>query len=318
MKRRLHEFILEGVLLLLCVYLWWRTPNFFTAGNLLGVLRNVSMEGVIALGMTMVIIAGEIDLSVGSAVAFAGCITAWITERLTSGGHAWPPGGAILVAMLAALALGIAAGTISGLLRVRFAVPTFISTLAWFLVLRGISGQVKNGFPITPFPAWFNFLGAGYVFTIPVPAIVFLVIFIIVQVVMNYTTFGRAIYAVGGNAEAARLSGIPVALVKTAVMAIVSMLAVLAGFMQASQIMAGDPRTGEGWELDVIASVIIGGTSLMGGAGRVWGTFIGVLFLGVLINGMTLLNVTEYWQQIVRGGLILVAVLLNATLSGRR
>jgi ribose/xylose/arabinose/galactoside ABC-type transport system permease subunit len=316
MTRLLREFILEAVLLILCIYLSVRAPRFLTTSNLLNVLHNVSMQGIIAFGMTMVIIAGEIDLSVGSAVAFAGCLTAWCTGYFSTLG--WPIAGAIACAIAVSLIAGILTGTISGILRVRFAVPTFISTLAWMTVLRGASGLITNGFPLTPFPDWFSFFGAGYLWKIPVPAIVFVVVFMLSELVMNYTTFGRAVYAVGGNAEAARLSGINVTLVKISVMVIVAVLAVMAGVMQSSQIMAGSDRTAVGWELDVIAAVIIGGTSLMGGSGRIWGTLIGVIFLGVLVNGMTLLNISEYWQQVVRGALILTAVLLNVSPAGRK
>jgi ribose/xylose/arabinose/galactoside ABC-type transport system permease subunit len=316
MTRKLREFILEAVLLILCIYLSVRAPRFLTTSNLLNVLHNVSMQGIIAFGMTMVIIAGEIDLSVGSAVAFAGCLTAWFTGYLTALG--FPIVGAIACAIAIALCAGILTGTITGILRVRFAVPTFISTLAWMTVLRGASGLITNGFPLTPFPDWFSFFGAGYLWKIPVPAIVFVIVFLFSELVMNYTSFGRAIYAVGGNAEAARLSGINVTLVKISVMVIVAILAVMAGVMQSSQIMAGSDRTAVGWELDVIAAVIIGGTDLMGGAGRIWGTLIGVIFLGVLVNGMTLLNISEYWQQVVSGALILTAVLLNVSPAGRK
>jgi len=313
MTRRLREFILEGVLAALCIVLAWRAPGFLSADNLLNVLHNVSMEGIIAFGMTMVIIAGEIDLSVGSMIAFAGCLTAWITGQLSAAPIGWPMPRAILLAIIASLLAGIAIGSISGILRVRFRVPTFISTLAWLTVLRGAAGLITNGFPLTPFPDWYNFIGAGHVWKIPFPAILFVAVFLLIQFIMNYTTFGRSIYAVGGNAEAARLSGIHVTRVKIGVMAIVSALAVIAGVMQSSQNMSGSDRSGTGWELDVIAAVIIGGTNLMGGAGRVWGTLIGVIFLGVLVNGMTLLNISEYWQMVVRGVLILMAVLINVS-----
>ena len=152
----------------------------------------------------------------------------------------------------------------------------------------------------------------------PVPAVFFLVTFAVIHFVMNYTTFGRAVYAVGGNAEAARLSGIRVRRVKILVMGIVGFLAAFAGILQSAQIQSGSPSTGTGWELDVISAVIIGGTSLMGGSGKVWGTFIGVVFLGVLSNGMTMLGTDEYWQRVVKGALILAAVLLNQAQGARR
>lgn len=310
----LRQSVMEIVLLVLCGVLAFKADGFFTIENLLNVLRNISMQGVIAFGMTMVIISGEIDLSVGSAVAFAGCLAAWLVKSLTG----WPVPVAVAVAMAATLAVGFALGGFSGWLRTRFRVPTFITTLAWLTVLRGAAELITNGFPLTPFPAWYNFLGGGYVFGIPFPAIVFVGVFVVIQLLMSFTAFGRAVYAVGGNAEAARLSGINVGRIKVLVMALVALLAALSGLMQSAQIMSGSATTATGWELDVISAVIIGGTSLMGGSGRVWGTLIGVIFLGVLVNGMTLLNISEYWQHVIRGALILVAVLLNMAPSSRK
>lgn len=339
--QRSSHWMLELVLLLLVVVLACKAPGFFTADNLLNVLRNVSITGVIALGMTLVIIAGEIDLSVGSAVAFAGCLLAWLVQALAK--HLSLPM-AVLSAALIVLVTGACIGALSGWMRTRFRVPTFIVTLAWFTVLRGAAQLITNGFPITPFPEWFSFLGSGYVplphwfnpshwadslhlparlsgWThdffgeqfpgIPFPAVLFLGTFAVVQFLMNHTPFGRAVYAVGGNAEAARLSGIRVNRVKIVVMAAVAALAAFAGILQASQIQSGSAGTALGWELDVISAVIIGGASLSGGAGRVWGTLVGLVFLGVLINGMTLLNTSEYWQSVVRGAMILAAVTIH-------
>lgn len=310
-RTRLRPFVLELVLLALCLVLAFRAEGFFTADNLLNILRNISMQGVIALGMTMVIIAGEIDLSVGSAAAFAGCLAAWVIGRLGAAGA--PVSLAVVSGLVAALAAGFGVGSLTGLLRTRFRVPTFISTLAWLTILRGAAELITNGFPLTPFPAWYNFLGGGYLAGMPFPALIFLAIFAIIHVLMNFTVFGRSVYAVGGNAEAARLSGINVGFVKVMVMGLVGLLAALGGLLQSSQIMSGSAGTATGWELDVISAVIIGGTSLMGGAGKVWGTLIGLVFLGVLVNGMTLLNISEYWQHVVRGALILMAVLVNVS-----
>jgi ribose/xylose/arabinose/galactoside ABC-type transport system permease subunit len=221
------------------------------------------------------------------------------------------------VGIAGAILISTLVGAVTGWIRTVFSVPTFISTLAWFTILRGVAQLLTDGFPITPFPDKFSFLGSGYLLGIPFPAIVFLSTFVLASFVMNRTPFGRAVYAVGGNAEAARLSGIRVGRVRIAVMAIVSLLASFAGIIQASQIQSGSASTATGWELDVISAVIIGGTSLAGGAGSMWGTLIGLIFLGVLVNGMTLLDISEYWQSIVRGGLILLAVLVNVA-PGRR
>ncbi|MGC8668261.1 MAG: ABC transporter permease [Chthonomonadales bacterium] len=313
----LQPSALEAVLLVLCIALAWRAPGFLTRDNLLNVLRSVSMQGIIAFGMTMVIIAGEIDLSVGSAVAFSGCLAAWIVGWASGQPLRLPPAAGVAAGITAALFVGTVVGCITGWLRVRYRVPTFISTLAWLTVLKGAAELITNGFPLTPFPDWYNFIGGGYLVGIPFPAIVFMAVFLGTHILMQKTAFGRALYAVGGNFEAARLSGILVHRTKIAVMAIVGCLAALSGVMQASQIMSGSATTAQGWELDVISAVIIGGASLMGGAGTARGTLVGVIFLGVLLNGMTLLNISEYWQHVVRGGLILTAVLVNLAPSRR-
>lgn len=317
MPAYIHTAVLEFVLFVLCVVLALVAPGFLSAENLLNVLRNVSMQGVIAFGMTMVIIAGEIDLSVGSAVAFAGCLTAYLTQWLAGPSVGWSAETAVPLAMGTALITGLLVGSFTGFMRTRYQVPSFITTLALLTGLTGAAELITNGFPLNPFPGWYNFLGGGYVAGIPFPAIIFIVVFVVVHVLMNFTPFGRSVYAVGGNAEAARLSGINVSFIKIAVLSLTSMLAALSGILQSAEIMAGTATTAKGWELDVIAAVIIGGTSLMGGSGRIWGTMIGVVFLGIIINGMTLLNISEYWQHVVRGVLILAAVMLNRMQSGK-
>lgn len=302
LRKLLAKGMMELILLTLCVYLAFAAPNFLTAGNFFNVLRQVSMLGLIAFGMTMVIIAGEIDLSVGSAVAFAACLIAWLTKAHVP----------IALGFAATLGAGILLSCFTGFMRVKFQVPTFITTLALLTALRGAALTITQGFPITPpFPQWYAFLGGGYVLGIPFPSIVFILAFFAVHFLMNHTSFGRAVYAVGGNAEAARLCGINVSLVRVAVLAITGMLAATSGVMVSARLMSGTPSIGAGMELEVIAAVIIGGTSFTGGVGTIWGTLIGVIFIGVISNGMTLLNVPSYTQLIVQGALILAAVLLN-------
>ena len=203
----------------------------------------------------------------------------------------------------------------TGKVRQWFNVPTFITTLAMFTALRGAANLITGGFPLATFPSWFEYFGGGYLLGIPFPVYVFAATFVVMHFLMNNTRFGRAIYAVGGNMEAARLSGIDVWFVKTATLAITGALTAVSGILIASQIGSGTGTTATGMELDVIAAVIIGGTSLFGGKGRIWGTLIGVLFLGCISNGMTLMNVSEYWQYVVRGAIILGAVLLNQILE---
>ncbi len=320
-----RQTILEIVLVALCVFLAFRADGFLSVENFLNILRNVSLPGIIAFGMTMVIIAGEIDLSVGSTVAFSGCLTVWMMTKMTG----WPDYPHALLAFAATVGTVLlactVAGCFTGFMRIRFQVPTFISTLAWMTFLRGLAGVIINGFPVStvgekpPLPPWFSFLGKGHVAGIPFPVIVFAAVFLLLLFCMNYTTFGRSVYAVGGNPEASRLSGINVSFIRMAVMAIVSSLAGIAGIMQASLLSQGSHTTGTGWELDIIAAVIIGGTSFTGGVGRIWGTLVGVIFLGVVENGMTMMEINnEYWQLAVRGVLIFVAVLLNVAMPAKR
>lgn len=303
------QSVLELVLLLMCIILAITAPGFFSTRNVLNIMRNVAMQGVIAFGMTMVIISGEIDLSVGSGVAFAGCLSALLVRTFLS--FALSAGVAVTLALGITLLTGFFIGNFTAFLRTRFSVPSFITTLALMTILSGIANLITGGFPISSFPRWYNFFGGGYVLNVPFPAIVFITVFLFTYLLMNQTTFGRAVYAVGGNEEAARLNGINVRFVKHMVIGITGALAALSGIMISSQIMSGTPTVAEGWELEVISAVIIGGTSLFGGAGSVRGTFVGVVFLGVIINGMTLLNISEYWQYVVRGALILTAVLVN-------
>lgn len=304
--------MLEIVLVAICVYLHFQSEYFLTSDNLMLVLRNSAEIGIIAFGMTMVIIAGEIDLSVGSAVAFAGCLTGYLIE---AGWPAWS-------AVIAALIFGAATGAFTGVMRAKFNVPSFITSLALLTGLSGAAFKLTGGYPLTDFPEGFAFLGSGVVLSVPLPwggdalrlmfpVVVLAGVFAGTFLLMNYTTFGRSVYAVGGNAEAARLCGISVGGVRVAVLAITGALAALAGVLLASRMSSGSPEVGRGWELDIIAAVIVGGTSLSGGAGRVWGTLVGVIFIGVIVNGMRLMDVQEDGQLIARGVIILLAVVLS-------
>ncbi len=299
--------MLELILFAICVILAIRAPNFLTTDNLLAVLRSVAMQGVIAFGMTMVIIVGEIDLSVGASVAFAGCLVAYLTQS----------GVPLPISIVVTVSCGLAIGAFTGVVRARFQVPSFITTLALLTGLRGAALKLTGGFPLTPFPQGFFFIGGGYLLGIPFPVVVLLLTFAAVHLLMTRAAFGRAVYAAGGNPEAARLSGIDVSRVRTAALAITGGLAALSGIMLAARIMSGTPTVAQGWELDIIAATIIGGTSLSGGAGTAWGTLVGIIFIGVIVNGMVLLDVPVYTQYIVRGLLIFGAVLMNRMQKGR-
>jgi ribose/xylose/arabinose/galactoside ABC-type transport system permease subunit len=303
---------MESILVLLLITLVIVAPGFASLDNILNVFRTVSMLGIVAFGMTAVIISGEIDLSVGAGAGLAGCIVAWFAGAFsTSIGPIW----AVLIGTAVALSIGYLTGVFTGRILQLLNVPTFITTLALFTALRGAANLVTGGFPLPTFPDWFSFFGAGDLFGVPFPVYLLAIIFVLMHVIMKYTTFGREIYAVGGNAEAARLSGIDVAGVKTKALAVTGALAALSGILLASQVGSGVGTMATGMELDVISATIIGGTSLHGGKGRIWGTLLGVVFLGCIANGMTLLNVSEYWQYVVRGAIILGAVLLNQILE---
>jgi ribose/xylose/arabinose/galactoside ABC-type transport system permease subunit len=305
---RLSAFVLELILLVIIGFLCFFARGFATWDNFLNILRNASTTGIIAFGMTFVIIAGEIDLSVGSAIAFYGCLCAVITEKLSDKGYPMLP--VILLAIVACFAIAILTGMFTGWVRHRFSVPTFITTLAWMAALRGGGYLLTNSFPVTPFPEWFNFFGSGYIFGIPFQAVIFLIVFGVTWFLSRFTTFGRAVYAIGGNAESARLSGINVLRTRMIILSLISVFSVISAIVVASQIQAGNPTVGTSWEFTVISACVIGGVSLMGGKGRIWGTFVGVMFLEIILNGMTLLNVDEYWQYVARAVLILGAVLI--------
>lgn len=305
------RYMMEIILLFLVIILIITAPGFFTLGNILNIFRNVAITGVISFAMTMVIIGGEIDLSVGSSIALSAVITATVTGKLSAAGK-MSMDSAVWIGMLTAILVGVLIGLINGFVRTHYNIPSFIATLAMLNILYGISAIISKGFPVTTLPLWYNWIGAGRFFNlIPVPALWLLLAFIFVFIIMNKTTFGREIYAVGGNPEAARLSGINVKFVKIVILVIVQVFAAFSGIILSAQVMSGSSTFGRGYEMDVIASVIIGGTSMNGGIGKAWGTLVGIIFLGVINNGMTLFGVGDFEKYVVRGLLILGAVLLN-------
>ena len=292
LRRLAARYGLEAVLVVTCVVLAVAAPEFLTRANLLNVLRSVAEVGIIACGMTLVIVAGEIDLSVGSQVAFAGCLIALLVQS----------GSGVVVAIAAALLAGALIGAAIGALRAKLNVPTFITSLAALTILRGGALKLTGGFPLTPFPEGYARLGHAGVWA-------FIAVAVLMHVLKDHTAFGRAVHAIGANAEAARLSALPVARVRILTLALTGMLAALSGALLSSRLLSGNPTVAAGWELDVIAAVIVGGTSLSGGQGSVRGTIVGVLFVGVIVNGMRLLDVQEDVQLIARGALVLLAVL---------
>lgn len=288
-------------LLLLGIALTILSDRFFTLDNLLNVARQISINAIISVGMTLVILTGGIDLSVGSIVALTGSITA----GLLVGGQG------IVPAMLLGMVVGALLGLFNGVLITRAEIPPFIATLGTMTAARGFTLVYTDGRPITGMEDAFRYLGGGYIAGIPVPVIIMLVIFAAAYIMLKKTRLGRYIYAIGGNEEAARLSGINTKKILLSVYVLGGLLAGISGIIMASRLNSAQPTAGVSFELDAIAAVVLGGTSLSGGVGTIGGTLIGALIIGVLDNGLNLLNVSSFYQQIAKGLVILLAVFLD-------
>jgi ribose transport system permease protein len=290
-------------LLLIIIVLSILSPNFLSLNNILNILRQVSINALIAFGMTFVILTGGIDLSVGSMLALASALTAGM---LASGVDP------ILAILLGLLAGGLM-GAFNGLIITKGKVAPFIATLATMTIFRGITLVYTDGRPITGLSdsVTITMIGRGYFFGIPVPVILMLISYLILYLILKKTTFGRKTYAIGGNEEASILSGIKVDRVKIWIYSLTGMLSALAGIILTSRLNSAQPTAGVTYELDAIAAVVLGGTSLAGGRGWIFGTLIGALIIGVLNNGLNLLDVSSFFQQVVKGGVILLAVLLD-------
>jgi len=296
------KFGLYIAFVLLCAVLSILSPTFLTIENVLNVLRQISINGIIAVGMTFVIITGGIDLSVGSILALS---------AVTACSFAHPDTYPLIVPILIGLAVGLLCGVINGVIISYGKVAPFIVTLGMLTIARGASMVYTNGRPVINLSDAYNNIGGGYLFGIPIPIYILLLTIVIGAFILRYTKFGRHIYAVGGNELASRLSGLNINLIKIAVYAIAGLTAGLSGVVLSSRVMTGSPAIGQGYELDAVAAVVIGGTSLTGGVGSVGGTIVGALIIGVMNNGLDLLNVSSYYQQIVKGIIIISAVLFD-------
>lgn len=288
----------------------YRWPTFLTANNLIGILNQNAPIAIMAIGMTLVIITAGIDLSVGSLMALAAVVTAKSLESYLGGEDA--SGLSVAFAFLIAMGVCALAGVFAGVIVTAFKVPPFVVTLGLMMVARGMSYILAGGADAVKIEAEsIGILYSSSVLGIPSQIVLMVVLFIVAHIVMNHTAFGRYVYAVGGNETAARLSGVPVVAVLIAVYAICGLAAGLAGVLDASHFGTGRPKAGEFYELQVIAAVVVGGTSLMGGEGKIFGTFIGALILGVIQNGLNMAGVDSYSQMVIYGALILVAVLID-------
>ena len=278
--------------------------NFLTANNLLNLLLQVTSNALIAFGMTFVILTGGIDLSVGSILALSSALTAGLL------GSGMP----VTLAILISLILGCILGMMNGLLISYGKLAPFIVTLATMTIFRGATLVYTNGNPITKGLSdtfLFQFLGQGYIVGIPFPVIIMFIVFIVLYVLLHKTAFGKSVYAIGGNEKAAYISGVKLNKVKIIIYSISGIMASISGLIITSRLSSAQPTAGASYEMDAIAAVVLGGTSLSGGKGRILGTLIGALIIGVLNNGLNIISVSAFWQQVVKGVVILIAVLID-------
>ena len=300
MKRSSCFFPLVG-LVAVCLVMIAATDNFFSLGNFLNIARQVSINAIIAVGMSCAILSGGIDLCVGAVMALAGTLMAGL---MVAGVPPW-----------AAIALGLTVGLLFGLFNGFFVayagMPPIIVTLATMGIARGLALIYTGGYPIDGLPETFAFFGRGAVFGVQTPVVIMLLVFVLAYLLLDHTPVGRYIYAIGGNEEAARLSGVRVARYKLLVYALSGFTCALAGLVLSSRLMSGQPNAGVAFEMDAIAAVVMGGTSISGGRGSIAGTLIGALMLGVLNNGLNMMGVSPYVQNIIKGLIILFAIYIS-------
>ena len=306
MKARKYGTVLG--LVFLSAVLWALTPHFLTVSNLLNIAQQTSINAIVAAGMTFVIISGGIDLSVGSIVALSGVALGSLLQANQPAA----------VAVAGAVVMGVGCGLLNGLLVSFGRLPPFIATLGMMSVARGSALVLTEGRPISGFSEGFRWLATGSIGPIPAPVVVTLFVYVIAHIVITRTTFGRYVYAIGGNEEATRLSGVAVRFHKTAIYAVSGLMSAVAAVVLTARLNSAQPIAGMMYELDAIAATVIGGTSLMGGEGSLFGTLVGALIMGVLRNGLNLLGVSSFLQQIVIGGVIVGAVLVDTILKRDR
>jgi len=311
-KTSLSRFQSLIALFLLCVALSLLSDKFFTLTNGWNVMRQISVNICLSTGMTLIVLTAGIDLSVGSVLALCGAVAAGLLKN----GIEIPSGNLYIgFTVLGALLVGVIVGAILGLFNgwtiTKFKVPPFVATLAMLTIARGLTMLWTKGFPITGLDENFSYLGTGWFLGMPIPVWISAIIVLIAVVITKKTRLGRYIYAIGGNENAAKLSGINVNKVKMIVYSMAGALAGVAGLLVTSRLDSAQPNAGVGYELDCIAAVVIGGTSLSGGRGSIWGSVLGAIIIGVLSNGLVLLDVSPFWQQVVKGGVILLAVIID-------
>ncbi|MGF1586077.1 MAG: ABC transporter permease [Bacteroidales bacterium] len=312
LKQKLLRFQSVIALLLMCIILSLLTDRFLTPENSWNIMRQISVNLIVSVGMTLVILTAGIDLSVGSVLALCGAITAGMLKYGAEFADAnIYVGFTLFGAIIGGIAAGSFLGWFNGIAITRFRVPPFVATLAMLTIARGLTMLWTGGFPITGFESNMAFIGTGWLLGIPMPVWISAAVVVAAVILTKKTRLGRHIYAVGGNEKAAALSGLNVKRIKVIVYSIAGALAAVGGIIVTSRLDSAQPNAGMGLELDSIAAVVIGGTSLSGGKGTIMGTVQGALIIGVLNNGLVLLNVSPFWQQVVKGFVILLAVVIE-------
>jgi inositol transport system permease protein len=299
----LNRYGMLLILIALMVLMSFLAPTFFTSDNLLNIVRQMTVVGIVAIGVTFIIITTGIDLSSGSVIALVSVVVATLAH---------PGQYPLSVTILAGLGIGLLTGIINGTIISKGKIAPFIVTLGMMTAARGAALLFTGGRPIGNLSDSFKFIGQGNVFGLPVPILIFLLVGIISYLILNKTKFGRYMYAIGGNEQAALITGINVDKYKIMLYGFAGLLSAIGGIILTSRIASGQPTAGTMYELDAIAAAVIGGTSLSGGVGTIGGTIIGALIIGVMNNGLDLLNVSSYWQQILKGVIITVAVLIDS------
>lgn len=294
----LSQFAMLIALFVLLIFFSVATEGFLSSTNIFNILRQVAVNGIAAVGMTMVIITGGIDISAGSMMGVASVCCATL---MVSGVHP-------VFAVVLVLVLGLIIGLCHGFFVHNVNLPPMITTLATMGILRGITYIISGGLPVYGFPEKFNIIGQGYVGPIPVPVIIMVICFIVGWFILEKTAFGRYVYGVGSNIEASRLSGINVSRVMYGVYGLCGMLSAMAGVVLLSRVNSGQPKAGESYEMDIITAVVLGGVSTSGGEGRIRNVIVGLLLMGVLLNGMVMMNIPDYYQRVVKGCVLLLAI----------
>lgn len=302
-KKIMGKYGIYVALLLLVIAMSIASPHFLTPANLINLVRQIAVKGILAVGMTFILLTGGIDLGVGSVLALSGVIA----TSLATTEHNIP----LVVSLLAGLAVGAVCGIFNGTLVSKFNVPAFIVTLAMTTIASGAALIYTNGRPVINLTDAYKVIGGKSIGPLPISIIIFLIVIAVAVFVLEFTTYGRHIRAVGGNEQAAITSGINAKAIKFSAYVVMGICCAIAGIILTSRVQTGNPSAGTGYELDAIAAAVIGGTSLSGGVGTVAGSVVGILILGVLSNGLDLLNVSSYLQDIIKGVIIVAAVLLD-------